>query len=428
MALSCSWAAVVSTESRPRLDSVSSVESDDSWVSFVESEDSSVSTVESGDSSVSTVESGDSSVPSVESEDSSVAPDKSGDSSVARDKSGDSSASDSLPLAKIVLFSREDVITGWKSSVAVGAGLQNMGNTCYMNSVLQALFHIPSFANWLLSRPSCSNSTCTEKKLCLICLLAETLQMTRNKSRNAMKPAGMHKALKFIFKRPVRGEQEDAHEFLRCLIEALEESFLQSVNGTTLDATSKETNPLSQIFGGYLRSQVVCDRCQCKSTTFQHFQEISLDIEKVSDLVPAMKNFFCPEKLEDYNCEKCKTRVTATKKVSIERTPNVLCIQLKRFDYTGSKISTSIACPREINLDDYLSNSATNGETPYKFVSQINHLGWSQYRGHYTAIAEASNGKTYTFNDALVKEIPVSGSSEATPGKMAYVVMYERLK
>lgn len=58
-----------------------------------------------------------------------------------------------LPTPKRILYDREMVQIGWKSGRkwSVGTGMTNVGNTCYLNSTLQALFHVPSFANWLYS-------------------------------------------------------------------------------------------------------------------------------------------------------------------------------------------------------------------------------------------------------------------------------------
>lgn len=62
------------------------------------------------------------------------------------------STDETLTLAKHVLYPLENVQLGWTNSDwAVGCGMVNMGNTCYLNSTLQALFHVPALVNWLIS-------------------------------------------------------------------------------------------------------------------------------------------------------------------------------------------------------------------------------------------------------------------------------------
>ena len=139
-----------------------------------------------------------------------------------------------------------------------------------------------------------------------------------------------------------------------------------------------------------------------------------------------MGHYFRRERLEGdnaYKCDKCKSKVPATKKFSIERAPNVLCIQLKRFGLMGGKMSKHIQFSRQLNLNRFLFNPNAGSSVAYKFVSLINHMGPSQHCGHYTAIAEASNGQLYLFDDCSVRLISLNMALSTG----AYVLMYEKV-
>lgn len=335
-----------------------------------------------------------------------------------------------LPQPKRVLFPRENIHIGWKSSGHkwnVGSGFQNNGTTCYLNATLQALYHVPSFANWLRSdgthRERCEQGGGGTDG-CIICAVSKTLLLSQS-SHQAIRPSMVTTKLRMICKHLHPDRQEDAHEFLRYLIEAMEKSYLNRFKDhKSFDQYSKETTPLNQILGGYLKTSVKCLSCKHVSTTFQHFEDILLDIRKADSVSDGLESYFAQEYLEDmgYKCEACKKKVSATKQFSLERPPIVLCIQLKRFSPTnGGKISRSIAVGQKLDLSSYTSNKHLNQNLTYKLVSMVTHLGLSQNCGHYTAIGCTESGNYYTFDDCIVSPI----SEEGVLKTNSYIMFYE---
>uniref|UniRef100_A0A336LW92 Ubiquitin carboxyl-terminal hydrolase n=1 Tax=Culicoides sonorensis TaxID=179676 RepID=A0A336LW92_CULSO len=336
--------------------------------------------------------------------------------------------SPTLPKPKKILFPINKVCIGWKSLGRrwnVGSGMINMGNTCYLNSTLQALFHVPSVASWLYSDVEHRQRCCeNESNGCIICAMAKTLIQSQTNTNSPMRPQNVYYKLKMICKHLTPGRQEDAHEFLRYLIEAMEKAYLARFKGwKEFDQYTKETTPLNQILGGYLRSAVKCLSCHHVSVTFQHFQDLLLDIRKANSIDEGVELYFARERLEDtgYKCEACKKRVTATKQFSIERAPIALCVQLKRFSMLGGKINKHISMKHTLNLSNYASNKAEGKNLVYRLVSLVTHIGASQHCGHYTAIGSTESGQYYHFDDSMVSHV----QPQRVVDTQAYLLFYE---
>ena len=59
---------------------------------------------------------------------------------------------DGIALPQKVLFPPERLSLRWSQAQRVGAGLQNMGNTCFLNAALQCLSYTPPLANYMLTQ------------------------------------------------------------------------------------------------------------------------------------------------------------------------------------------------------------------------------------------------------------------------------------
>lgn len=337
-------------------------------------------------------------------------------------------ASDDLPKPKVVLFPPEDVVLDWKKITPIGSGLVNLGNTCFMNSVLQCLTYCPPLVNYLLgdnehSRQSCSN-------FCMACLLSCHIKRCFENTGSSVRPFQIAQKLKAIARHFQFGRQEDAHEYLRHLIDSMcrtSVSSFESRQQTKLDSCSKETTAFNQIFGGYLRSQVTCLECHTKSDTFDHFMDFMLEVKNVISVEKALERFTRSESLQDdnaYKCPKCKKRTSATKRFSVHQAPNIATIQLKRFEYNrffGGKITKHISFPEMLDLRPYMSD--TKGERiMYRLNAVLVHFGSSCNSGHYYCFVRNSNGSWFLMDDTRVSSVGLNH----VLNQNAYILFYVR--
>ncbi|XP_012705388.2 LOW QUALITY PROTEIN: ubiquitin carboxyl-terminal hydrolase 42 [Fundulus heteroclitus] len=338
--------------------------------------------------------------------------------SVDRPKDQVMSSEDGIDSPQKVLFPAERLSLKWIQVHRIGAGLQNMGNTCFLNSALQCLTYTPPLANFMLSREH--SKTCHEPGFCMMCTMQNHIIQVFANSGNVIKPIGVLNELKRIAKHFRYGSQEDAHEFLRYTVDAMQKSCLP---GTKLDRQTQATTFIHQVFGGYLRSRVKCLNCKSVSDTFDPFLDITLEIKTAPSVSKALEQFVKPEQLDGenaYKCTKCKKMVTASKRFTIHRSPNVLTLSLKRFaNFTGGKITKDVKYPEYLDLRPFMSQSQGEPQI-YGLYAVLVHSGFSCHAGHYFCYIKASNGQWYQMNDSSVSVSDI----RSVLNQQAYVLFY----
>lgn len=311
----------------------------------------------------------------------------------------------------------------------VGRGLRNAGNTCFFNSVLQVLLHTQPLQSFLLSGEHCAGCQANgDGSFCALCLFEGHGREALDIGKAPVHPKALLKRLKELGGRGMHlGRQQDAHEFLRHFLDACHRSALRPVkekNGEVPLAVQR-TTLVHQLFGGYLRSQVVCLVCHNESNTFDPFLDLSLEVKNAPTLEKALEGFMKSEKLtgkNSYRCKRCMTLVEATKRFVIHKTPPLMTFQLKRFDYTQGfrgKIIKNVAFGTSLDLSRF--TSTPESEAKYRLYAVIVHSGHSARSGHYFAFARHATGTWYHFDDEDVKVV----AEQTVLRQQAYLLFYE---
>ncbi|XP_059285305.1 ubiquitin carboxyl-terminal hydrolase 25 [Lycium ferocissimum] len=320
-------------------------------------------------------------------------------------------------------------------------GLKNLGNSCYLNSVLQCLTYTPPLAYFCLKSQhssSCDSgaAAASEKKNeCPFCILERRIARSLSLESALDTPAKINNCLKIFAQHFRYGRQEDAHEFLRYVIDACHNTCLrlkklqqQRRKGGGGGADGNGNTIVKEIFGGALQSQVKCLSCGAESNKVDEIMDISLDVLHSSSLKDALQRFFQPEVLDGnnkYKCENCKKLVTARKQMSILQAPNVLVIQLKRFEgIYGGKIDKPIAFEEILVLSSYMCKASQDLHPEYNLFGTIVHSGFSPDSGHYYAYIKDAVGRWYCCNDSCVS---LSTLQEVLSEKV-YILFFSRNK
>jgi ubiquitin C-terminal hydrolase len=144
--------------------------------------------------------------------------------SVERKKEGDPLKKSESKLFPVSWLSNRNNVY-WSKAEPIGPGFQNMGNTCFLNSVLQCLTYTPPLAIYCKSQRHAKE--CRKNGFCLFCAMERHVnECNSKKGKGAICPREVVGNLKNIAKHMRVGAQEDAHEFLRFVVDGLQKSCL----------------------------------------------------------------------------------------------------------------------------------------------------------------------------------------------------------
>ncbi|KAL8136649.1 hypothetical protein V2J09_002650 [Rumex salicifolius] len=296
----------------------------------------------------------------------------------------------------------------------IGAGLENLGNTCFLNSVLQCLTYTEPLVAYL-QRGKHLNS-CRVVGFCALCAMQKHVTRTLLATGKVLAPKEIVSNLR----------QEDAHEYMVHLLESMHKCCLP-LGVPSESSGAYEKSFVHKIFGGCLRSQVKCMQCSYSSNKSDPFIDLSLEIVKADSLQKALVHFTAQEQLDGgerrYQCQQCKKKVQALKQLTIEKAPYVLTIHLKRFGphISGQKIDKKVQFGPTLNLKPFVSDSY-DGDLNYKLYGVLVHAGWSTHSGHYYCFVRASSGMWYSLDDNRVVQV----SEKTVMQQKAYMLFYVR--
>ena len=322
-------------------------------------------------------------------------------------------------------------------------GLWNLGNTCFMNCILQCLSHTLPLRQLYLTDMQCHTN-----KMDLSSAFSRIIEelWDTNLLHSVVDPSDLKKQVESMTSIFPGYEQHDAHEFMRFLLNELHEE-ISSVEGRKSPADNEtlgeacarhltwEDSRISELFGGMLRSEVCCSVCSDKSIVYIPFMDIALPIQETTEesyyhffsssdpavqLDTCLKIFTAEETLDGEDCPYCNicnALTKSTKQLTIAKLPKLLVIQLRRF--SGNQIRRKLTTP--VLFDDKWKLVDDSNKThTYSLYGIVCHTG-SILGGHYTAYCKYRDIWRY-FDDPITSIV----SWEEVEMQEAYILFYKR--
>ena len=326
-------------------------------------------------------------------------------------------------------------------------GLRNLGNTCFMNTIIQCLSNSIPFLKYTLEGKYVSDINDDKITSNLAHQWKTMLQNLWYKnavfSPNQFLASVQELAKKKDYPEFTGLRQSDSQEFLQFFLESLHDSLSREVNMTItgdpkndFDKLAIEAyksfkqffkNDYSEIikifYGQFLSTNKRIEKGKPHlSRNYDPFNILSLEIvneqgTELTDLKTCLDHFTKLEVLDE----------NLTRQIKFWSLPDILIIMFKRFKESdnilvgNSKLDTLVNYPlNNLDLSEYV-NGYNSSNYVYDLFGIANHDGNGDY-GHYWAYIKNNDNNWYKYNDAVVstcKESDIVSSS-------AYCLFYKR--
>ncbi|XP_057433562.1 ubiquitin carboxyl-terminal hydrolase 20-like isoform X2 [Lotus japonicus] len=275
---------------------------------------------------------------------------------------------------------------------SVGAGVRNLGSTCFMSSILQCLTHTIKLFQGLRSYTHDCPGDAGE--FCVFCALRSHMESCFTPARSVVWPIFLADNLKQFSAGFKRGNQEDAQDFMNRALNKLQGCFSEG-----------HPNLVGEIFGGRYVSQLRCSNCGHCSETFEAIIDLSLGIENIYTIQDALESYTKVEKVGGKStCNSCKQVVSMEKQLLLTQTPSVAALHLKRFRGGGisvKKIENHVFFTLELDLQPYTFGAENhNVELKYDLYAVVVHTGNSPNSGHYFCFVRSAPDKWHKLDDS----------------------------